>query len=157
MCSDCRLFPILALLVSLVLLSACSSGVGRGPAELPRLDSEQVRRGAALYAANCAACHGSRAEGQPNWKTPKVDGSYPAPPHDASGHTWHHGDGTLFKIVQGGGSSLNIPKLNSKMPGFGETMTDEEIIAVLTYIKSLWPVAERQLQAEASQRDPLLH
>lgn len=108
-----------------------------------------------MYAANCAACHGSRAEGQPEWKIPKADGSYPAPPHDVSGHTWHHGDGTLFQIIEGGGDSLRIPGFKSNMPGFGETLSDEDIISVLTYIKSLWPTEERRIQMDASQQDPL--
>ena len=59
--------------------------------------------GAALYARHCAACHGANLEGQPEWRSPKADGSYPAPPHDAEGHTWHHDDAMLTDYVARGG------------------------------------------------------
>lgn len=39
------------------------------------------------------------------------------------------------------------------MQGFGNVMSDEEIRAVLTFIKSTWPDRERQYQAEMSRRE----
>ena len=54
---------------------------------------------ASLYAENCASCHGAKLEGQPDWRSPGPDGVMPAPPHDRTGHTWHHGDGMLFVRV----------------------------------------------------------
>jgi mono/diheme cytochrome c family protein len=41
------------------------------------------------------------------------------------------------------------------MPAFGDTLSDAEIRAVLAYLKSLWPPAEREAQWLASQNDPL--
>ncbi|MCW5719495.1 MAG: cytochrome c, partial [Bauldia sp.] len=55
-----------------------------------------LRAGQTLYLANCASCHGVDLEGQPNWQTPLADGRFPAPPHDETGHTWHHSDAQLF-------------------------------------------------------------
>ncbi len=108
---------ILTMLLALLLLAACSVATGQqvAPASIPRpsapplpqLDPQQVALGAAVYQNACASCHGADGEGEPNWKTPKADGAYPAPPHDASGHTWHHGDGLLYQIISDGGASLD--------------------------------------------------
>ena len=62
-----------------------------------------VALGKQVYAANCASCHGANLEGQPNWQQDLPDGGRPAPPHDASGHTWHHNDQSLFTTVKYGG------------------------------------------------------
>src|SRR5688500_20019378 len=55
----------------------------------------QIAQGHALYGAHCAKCHGKNLEGQPNWRTPLPSGRLPAPPHDKTGHTWHHADDAL--------------------------------------------------------------
>jgi mono/diheme cytochrome c family protein len=36
------------------------------------------------------------------------------------------------------------------MPGFGDVMTDDEIRAVLTFIKSIWPERIRKAQDQRS-------
>jgi mono/diheme cytochrome c family protein len=98
--------------------------------------------GAALYARHCAACHGPDLEGQPDWRSPKADGTYPAPPHDAEGHTWHHDDAMLSDYVTRGGQAvLNEMGVSfqSAMPAFGKTLSTEEIAAILDFIKSTWP------------------
>ncbi len=122
---------------------------------LPDLAPELVAQGQELYLQNCASCHGAQGEGQPNWKEKQADGTYPAPPHNADGHTWHHGDGTLFKYIKGGGAGMDIPNFKSNMPAFENTLTDEEIIAIMTYLKSLWPEKERRIQYEATLNDPI--
>ena len=111
--------------------------------------------GAEVYGRACASCHGVDREGEPDWKTPKPDGSYPAPPHDADGHTWHHGDGLLYQIIREGGASLDVPDFQSNMPAFASSLNDSEIRAVLEYLKSTWPEQERQTQWLVSQNDPL--
>jgi mono/diheme cytochrome c family protein len=113
-----------------------------------------VELGKEVYQQNCAACHGDRGEGQPNWRSVGPDGLYPAPPHDSSGHTWHHGDGLLFGIVKDGGASLNIPNFKSGMPPFGQTLHDKKIQAVITYLKTTWGPEQREAQRGASQGDP---
>ena len=65
-------------------------------------DAEIVARGEAVYVAHCALCHGRNLEGQPNWQTRDKEGFLPAPPHDESGHTWHHPDRLLFDITKVG-------------------------------------------------------
>lgn len=110
--------------------------------------------GQALYLEHCASCHGAQLQGEANWKTPREDGTLPAPPHDATGHTWHHGDRLLFAYTKFGGAALMAARgmsgFNSGMPGFGETLSDAEIGAILSHIKSTWPDDIRRVQAERS-------
>ncbi|MDK1388578.1 cytochrome c [Sinorhizobium sp. 8-89] len=112
-----------------------------------------IALGKALYAERCAACHGAKLEGQRDWKSPLPSGRMPAPPHDASGHTWHHPDGVLFRITREGPAAVVGGGYQSDMPGFGSIMSDDEIRAVLAFIKSTWPEQERQYQAEMTRRE----
>jgi mono/diheme cytochrome c family protein len=117
-------------------------------------DEPAVDLGRTLYAANCASCHGTNLEGQPDWQSANEDGTYPAPPHDESGHTWHHGDAMLHDYVKRGGQAvLDDMGVNftSGMPGFSDKLTDEEIEAVLDFIKSTWPERIRGIQEERAQ------
>ena len=97
--------------------------------------------GQTTFAANCAVCHGAHGEGQPDWHIKKEDGTLPAPPLNGDGHTWHHGDGLLYRTVSQGGAIFEDPAyatFKSGMPAFGDTLTHQEIVAVITYVKSLW-------------------
>ena len=104
-------------------------------------DPAVVREGRAIYAAQCASCHGVHLEGQPNWRERGTDGRLPAPPHDETGHTWHHPDAMLFKLTKEGPPKEigNGEPYYSNMPAFEGVLSDEEIVAVLSYIKSRWP------------------
>lgn len=112
-------------------------------------DTSVVAAGAEVYARECASCHGVKLEGQSNWKERHADGKLPAPPHDENGHTWHHSDAQLFDIVKNG-----LPKeiagkpYPTAMPAYGDRLTDADIVAVLSYIKSRWP-AEIQARQDA--------
>ncbi len=110
-----------------------------------------VAQGRQIYADQCAACHGADLEGQPDWRTPLASGRLPAPPHDAGGHTWHHHDDVLFRIVKEGTAAIIGGGYESDMPGFADVLSDSEIRAVLDYIKSTWPVRERRYQSEISR------
>jgi mono/diheme cytochrome c family protein len=114
---------------------------------------EQVARGRAAYDQHCAACHGANLEGQSNWQEKLPTGRMPAPPHDSSGHTWHHPDGVLFGITKLGlvPGKYAPPRYESDMPAFGGQLSDEEIWAVLAYIKSTWPEQARAAQAEMTR------
>lgn len=108
--------------------------------------SVNAQDGHALYVERCASCHGVELEGQPNWKQRKPDGRMPAPPHDASGHTWHHSNDQLFRIVKEGPGAM-MPGYETDMPGFADKLTDDEIRAVLDYIKGTWPERQRRIQS----------
>ena len=70
---------------------------------LPTLDPAEIALGKDVYALNCASCHGVNLEGESNWMTQNNDGSFRAPPHDVSGHTWHHADSLLIESIVLGG------------------------------------------------------
>ena len=101
---------------------------------VPTLGAERVARGVALYAQQCASCHGANLEGVPDWKKPLPDGSFPPPPHDSSGHTWHHADAVLLNIIANGGD----PAYNSTMPAFKDKLSEQDMIAILDFIRSKW-------------------
>ena len=56
--------------------------------------------------------------------------------------------------------SPDVPNFKSGMPAFGGQLSHEEIIAALTYVKSLWgdktkrDIPIRESQARASEFDP---
>ncbi|WP_229738107.1 c-type cytochrome [Sinisalibacter lacisalsi] len=115
-----------------------------------------VAQGETLYADSCASCHGANLEGQPEWRSPGPDGRLPAPPHDETGHTWHHPDRVLFQYTKLGGRAalaLQGVDFDSGMPAFGETLTDQEIWNILGYIQSTWPERARRVQAERTAAD----
>jgi mono/diheme cytochrome c family protein len=115
-------------------LAACSE---------PQPSAQTLALGGKLYAQHCASCHGASLEGQPNWRSRLPNGRMPAPPHDESGHTWHHPDEVLFGITKHGVVPPYAPPgYQSDMPGFGGKLTDEEIRAVLAYIASHWKSKE---------------
>jgi len=108
----------------------------------PPLDPDRVAHGASLYRQYCAGCHGANLEGVPDWKRRLPDGSLPPPPHDSSGHTWHHSDSLLLSIIANGGD----PADNSKMPAFKDKLHDDQIVAILEFLKSKWGAQEREFQ-----------
>jgi mono/diheme cytochrome c family protein len=112
---------------------------------------KQVALGKQVYADQCAACHGVNLEGAPNWRARDEDGYLPAPPHDASGHTWHHSDALLFKVTKEGTQAIAGADYPTRMEGFGEALSDKEIWAVLAFIKSRWPA---QLLARQQRLNP---
>lgn len=123
----------------------------------PTLSPAQISQGETVYAQQCASCHGVNLEGQPDWKSQNEDGSFRSPPHDESGHTWHHGDPTLLDAIYNGGArfaDMNIGG-TSNMPAFADILSDAEITAVLTYIKSTWPENIQAIQWEATVREEL--
>ena len=116
-------------------------------------DVNKVTFGKKVYSMHCAVCHGANLEGQPNWKYPGADGRLPAPPHDESGHTWHHPDSYLIHVVKESltpGVDKPIDYQNN-MPAFGKILSDDEVIAVLTFIKSTWPIDYQEWQEETNK------
>lgn len=120
------------------------------------LDGRDIIAGQTLYNENCASCHGANLEGQPNWRTQNDDGVLPAPPHDSTGHTWHHDNALLFEYTKRGGeqamSARGITGFNSGMPPFADVISDDDIWDILAYIRSTW--SEREQQSQASRNPP---
>ena len=105
---------------------------------LQHKDRAVVDVGKAIYAENCASCHGVVLEGQANWRQRDAEGYLPAPPHDERGHTWHHPDSYLFLMTKYGIEEMIGKSYPNNMPVFEDKLTDDEIIAALSYIKSTW-------------------
>ena len=148
-----RLGRVGVLAASGAVLLAVAGGVtwqlGRD-AERPLADASDpalVALGAAVYGKHCASCHGKNLEGEPNWRRRRLDGTLPAPPHDATGHTWHHSDEQLFRLTREGPAAVVGKGYRSTMPGFAGTLEDREIRAALAYVKSRWPAEIREAQA----------
>ena len=129
---------ILALGASLFIYA---SSAGSKPAYIDPSDKALVTDGKHIYARECASCHGATLEGEPNWRMRKANGRLPAPPHDATGHTWHHADALLIEITKNGlVPGISAPEgYVSDMPAYKATLSDHDIRAVLAYIKSSWP------------------
>jgi len=108
--------------------------------------AETITRGAKLFQANCAACHGSGGIGE-RAETPKGgmkdDGSYIAPALNGKGHAWHHPNSMLFQTVKKGSIAED-----SSMRAFEGRLSDEEIVTIIHYFQSFWPqeVLERRAQ-----------
>lgn len=107
-------------------------------------------RGKLLYDARCAVCHGGNLQGQPNWQRARSDGTYPAPPHDASGHTWHHSDQYFVDVTLYGGAAVTGVPTNA-MPGFAGSLSEADVRAILAYIKTSWPDDVRAKQASLNE------
>ncbi|WKZ82329.1 MAG: cytochrome c [Acidimicrobiia bacterium] len=143
-------------ILSALALAACADDEPRlgNPLDTPEappppgLDPALVALGERVYADNCAACHRPDLSGDPDWTTPNPDGSYPPPPHDSSGHTWHHPDGLLFEIIRDGTGFEQ-----TRMPIFAGVLGDEEIRAVIEFFKSRWGTEERAFQWQVTWQD----
>jgi mono/diheme cytochrome c family protein len=138
--------------LTILMLAVATLAAGCSPDESPRaamapsaptpvvvsvphgLDPARVTRGAEVYRANCATCHGERAQGVPHWAKKGPDGKFPPPPLDAQGHAWHHPMSWLVMTVKEGSV-----KKGGGMPAWAGVLKDEDIEAVLAYVQSLWP------------------
>ena len=98
-----------------------------------------------MYDLHCATCHRPDLSGDPLWRTPASDGGFRPPPHDSTGHTWHHSDQVLVAIVLKG---YEFPVPESRMPSFAEILTADEVGAILDFFKSSWGPEERRYQWE---------
>jgi hypothetical protein len=77
------------------------------------------------------------------------------PRHNANGHTWHHPNCQLVETVLNGsgamgdmmrqmmGAGENLPR----MPAFKGALTEEDVQAVLAYIKTWWTEDQQEFQA----------
>lgn len=124
--------------VMLIVVGILSRQTNRA-VEIDLSNPQLVATGEDVYNTYCAACHGFDLEGQPSWQEPYPDGSFKAPPHDETGHTWHHSDASLVESIRLGGARLEPNVGVSAMPAYDDVLTDEQIAAVLAYIKSTWP------------------
>ena len=88
---------------------------------------EVLTQGEAICSETYAACHGVEGEGNVG---PALNGSM---------HAWHHVDSQLRSFIRDG-----IP--GPVMVGHKDHLSDEEIDAVISYIKAWWTPEQRQMQ-----------
>ena len=101
-------------------------------------DAEQILLGKTMYQNNCSSCHKVNLAGVAQWKIRDDTDNLPAPPLNGNGHAWHHHDEMLFKIIKYGTGSF-VENYKGDMKAYKDKLSDEEIIAVLAYMKSYWP------------------
>ena len=151
------LSALVILLIGVVIYSL-SLPVNKSEASIALMhkDAAIVDLGRVVYAENCASCHGIALEGQANWRQRDADGYLPAPPHDETGHTWHHPDSYLFLMTKYGIEEMIGRTYPNNMPAYEDKLTDNEIIASLSYIKSTWSdriqLQHNQINAQVKAR-----
>lgn len=125
------------LIATMGLLSACSDAESTATDDSARwYTPEQLAQGKVVFANNCAACHGSKAEGVANWQTPDSNGRYPAPPINGTAHAWHHSLAVLLRTINQGGEQLG-----GRMPGFQGRLTELEQRSAVAAFQDYWPDA----------------
>lgn len=97
---------------------------------LPKADSTLMARGSRIYEQHCAQCHGERGEG--------VAGAYPSLAGNRA--VTMAVPANLIRVVVSGGylpSTAGNPRPYG-MPPFSQTLNDEEIAAVLSFLRRSW-------------------
>lgn len=91
-------------------------------------DEQTMRRGAAVYAQKCAACHGNTGQGD----GPSAKGLNPPPANLAWGSGMHmmRGDSFLYWTIEEGGAPVG-----SAMPAFKGALPERDVWAVVTYVQ----------------------
>jgi mono/diheme cytochrome c family protein len=93
-----------------------------------------IAAGKRLYDANCAACHGNQAQGavKAGITISILEEQRGKQPPDLTDDQWDHGstDEEIFGVIERG-----LPP--SMMPGFGGSLSDDDIWRVLLYVRSL--------------------
>ncbi len=112
-----------------------------------------INQGKKIYLEYCSSCHGVNLEGQTNWMSRLPNGMMPAPPHDKTGHTWHHTDKYLYMITKYGIEKIIGQKYPNNMPIYKDILSDLEIISVLSYIKSTWPIKIKKIHDDINLRN----
>jgi mono/diheme cytochrome c family protein len=130
-------FRLLLLLATAMLLAAACGD----PQDEP--DAAQLEHGAQLYDAYCYECHGGATGGS--------IADIP-PPHNAEGHTWHHGDCQLVDNVLEGILPRPGAEGDQIMPAFGDELTEQDVEAILAHIKTWWTEEQREIQAGITEQ-----
>jgi cytochrome c553 len=103
------------------------------------------------YNLVCAHCHGYEGQGQLAESIPQTEllGMHTVPAHNADSHVYQHPDQLLIRVIKEG---VQNPLSHFPMPAFEGALTDEQINAIIAYIKTWWTDEQRAHQAEVTQR-----
>jgi mono/diheme cytochrome c family protein len=111
-------------------------------------DEDLIAHGKLIFDEFCSVCHGAKLEGELASGARVPEGQKPAPPLNGSAHSYHHADGELFGVVKHGPESSDASGW-PRMPVFDRVLPNDDIWAVIAYIKSVWP-KHIQLEHEKS-------
>lgn len=103
-----------------------------------RVAHAQQRDGKTVYATTCAACHQLTGLGS--------EGQFPP----LAGSEWVNEDGKLLRIILHGLSGpvqVAGKAYDGAMPGWGAILTNAEVAAVATYVRSSWGNKAKPLTA----------
>ena len=92
--------------------------------------SALVSAGSTIFAANCATCHQANGSGISEAVPPLVGSRYVTGSAETPVQILLHGIKGRIEVA---GNSYD-----GRMPRFGETLTDQEIAAVVSYIRQQW-------------------
>ena len=143
---------LFSLLLVLSLVSACAPQryditlVASSDLPTTTFSDPVLIRGEASYNLLCAHCHGYDGEGQleATIANTRALGMNLVPPANSTGHMWEHPDQLLIRVVQEG---IVNPLDQFPMAAFGEGVPEDEIRAILAYIKRWWTEDQRNHQA----------
>lgn len=156
-----RLSGVLFFILIAFIGGACSANPTPAPLPIQPTDSPEriaeiaaspsLQIGEQVYIRQCAHCHGYSGEGQPPSSAQNTLnlGMNTVPSHNATGHTWQHPDQLLVEVIRVG---IQNPLDHFPMPSFEGRLTDEEITAVIEYIKLWWTDEQRDSQRRVTER-----
>jgi mono/diheme cytochrome c family protein len=102
----------------------------------PAPSAQSITAGKRAYDANCAACHGDRAQGavKAGITISIIEEQHGKQPPDLTDDQWDHGssDADVLNVVKRG-----IPP--TMMAGFDGRLSDDEIRSIVAYLRSLSP------------------
>ena len=113
--------------IALYLKTLPGSSGGQAPGR-PAQDVSDA--GSAIYADSCSACHGARGEGVPGL-FPALKGSAVVQSAKVT---------TVLRLILNGGDAVSTTQAptGQSMPSYGWKLSDTQIAAVASYIRSAW-------------------
>lgn len=108
--------------------------------QVPAGDAALAAQGEDLYAQHCASCHGRKGNG--------LGGAFPP----LAGTNWVTGEAdTAIRIVLHGlrgRISVKDRIYNNVMPAFGRRLSDDEVAAILSYVRTSWGNGQDRIESE---------
>lgn len=109
---------------------AATTGGGAPGGGSTRVADAGAAHGGAVYAANCTGCHQANGQGQAGVFPPLAGSEYVLGDKTRLGHILLYGLNGKIKVKGG--------EYNGQMPAWKGQLSDTDIAAVITYIRSSW-------------------
>lgn len=126
-------------LLAVVLLVAAACGGGEGEVDL----GDPATLGYRTYAQWCVPCHGANGEGMVN--------TLNAPALNADSEAYLLSDAEILAAIIDGGAAGG-----GAMNPLGQFLVEEQELAVLAYVHTLWTDEQRTAHEAAGGHDPAL-